>query len=332
MKLFICIAILLIPFKSLFASHIFHLDKRKGVCEWKLYNVKKDKDRTYFKTEKCPNQIVWLKDKSFYYSIGSKVYWANQWVKTPTPVTSIKTARKGHDPSSEVIWGVKGKYNSLYTMVIDPKIKHTRVNRMDSYEYRDQALDADSFTGDPTEQKAAGVIKRWSKTKKKWQTKGIKVVGRYNNRHFDEDLYNNSVLSSRQIVHYNECARENCEELPKTGFWGLSRFESKLNMIDNGIESMGYLELTENRGILFKKNLDETLHPVKPFILCEDNCDKMTEVELPKSFSDNFAMVKKGEHFLVTNENRGSVAGLYNFDSPKPIKKFKGPMIFWHPF
>ena len=103
MKLFLCLLIVCIPFKSLLANHIFHLEKKNGQCEWKLYNVKKDKDKTYFSTEKCPNQIVWLKDKSFYYSIGSDVFWANRWVKDPVAITNIKTARQGHFAGSEVI-------------------------------------------------------------------------------------------------------------------------------------------------------------------------------------------------------------------------------------
>lgn len=332
MKLIVYAFILMVPTKALWASHIFHLDKKADVCQWKIYDVKKDKDKIYFKTEICPDQIVWLKDKSFYYSIKSDVFWANRWVKTPVPIVNLDSARKGHHPGSEVIWGVKGKYNSLYTMVIDPKIKHVRINGDDSYEYKGKSIDPTTFNGDPTEQKAAGVIKKWLKAKKTWKDTKVKLVGRFNNKNFDEDLYNNSVLSSRQIVHYNECAENNCEKLPSESFWNLNRYQSQLKLVDSGIESMGYLALTEDKGILFKKALDDTLHPVKPFILCEDNCDNMTEIEMPKSFSDSFAMVKKGKHFLVTNENRGSVASLYNFHSPKPIKKFRGPMVFWHPF
>lgn len=332
MKTLLVVAILLLPFKSLWASHIFHLEPNKKNCRWKLYNVKTSKDRTYFTTEKCPNQIVWLKDKSFYFSIGSEVYWANHRMKKPKAITNIKTASKGHTAGSEVIWGVKGKYNSLYTMVIDPKIKHTRVNGEDSYEYKDRPIDPNSFTGVATEKKAAGVIRRWHKGRKKWVTEKIKLVGRFNNTHYDEALYNNSVLSSRQIVHYNECSGSNCETLPSESFWDLKQFQKQLHMVDSGIESMGYLALDKDKGVLFKKALDDTLHPVKPFILCEDNCEKMTEMELPQSFSDSYAMVKKGNHFLVTNENRGSIASLYNFHSAKPIHKFKGPMVFWHPF
>jgi hypothetical protein len=332
MKLLLCTIIVLFPFHSVFASQIFHLEQKNGVCKWMIYNIKKEKDKKYFETDLCPDQIVWLKDKSFYYSIKSNIFWANQWIKTPTPITNIQTARQGHHPSSEVIWGVKGKYNSLYTMVIDPKIKHKRANRVDTYTYQGKKIDPDSFSGDWAEEKAAGIIKVWLKGKKEWKQQRIKLVGRYNNSHYDEDLYNNSVLSSRQIVQYNECGDANCEKLPTKSFWSLERFEKKLKFVDNGMESIGYLPLKDGKGLLFKKNFDETLRPVKPFVLCEDNCSEMTELELPKSFSDNFAMAKKGQHFLITNENRGSVASLYNFHSPKPVKSFRGPMVFWHPF
>ncbi len=332
MKFLICVFILIIPFKSLWASHIFHLEKKDGVCKWKIYDVKKERDKSYFQTPKCPNQIVWLKDKSFYYSIGYDVYWANRFSKTPQRITNIKSARNGYDPSSEVIWGVKGKYNALHAMVIDPRIKHMRVDKVDTYEFRNKSINPLTFKGVANEKKAAGVIRRWLKGDKKWTTESVKLVGRYNNSHFDEDLYNVSVLSSRQIVNYNECAENNCEKLPSKGFWDLSRFEKKLNFNDNGIETIGYMPLENDKGILFKKALDEELHPVKPFLLCEDNCEKMTEVELPESFSDNYAMVKKGKHYLITNDSRGSVASLYNFQSAKPVKEFKGPMVFWHPF
>ncbi len=332
MKLLLCLFIVFLPFKSVWASHIFHLEKKSNRCEWKLYDVKKGIDKSYFKTTKCPNQIVWLKDKSFYYSINDNIYWANRWSKKPKAITSIKSARKGFNPRSEIIWGVKGRYNSIHVMVIDPGIRHVRVNKQDSYEFRNRPVDPDSFKGVATEQKAAGVIRRWLKGTKKWKTEKVKLVGRFNNSHFDEDLYNMSVLSSRQIVSYNECSGNNCEKLPTSGFWDLSRFEKKLQMVDNGIESMGYLALDADKGLLFKKSLDDELHPVKPFLLCEDNCERTTELELPKSFSDNYAMVKKGQHFLISNENRGSIASLYNFNSAKPIKEFKGPMVFWHPF
>ena len=332
MKLLVFILIFIFPLQSLWAYEIFHLEQKKRMCEWKIYDVKKDKDRQYFKTSKCPNQIVWLKDKSFYYSMGNSVYWADRASKKAFWVTNINDARKGHEPGSEVIWGVKGKYNSLHVMVIDPHIKHTRVNRVDSYEYRSKPIDAESYVGEGDEEKAAGIIKVWLKGERKWKTETIKLVGRYNNAHFDEALYNNSVLSSRQIVNYNECSGTNCEKLPSDGFWDVRRFEKELKVVDNGIESMGYLELNNDKGILFKKAFDETLHPVKPFLLCEDNCEKMTQMELPKSFSNSYAMVKKGKHFLITNDNRGSIASLYKFDSPKPVKQFKGPMVFWHPF
>ncbi len=331
MKLTLCLFIIMVPLKGLWASHIFHLDKQQGVCKWKLYDVKKQKDKTYYRTQACPNQIVWLKDKSFYYSIGSKIYWSSQWSKKPQYVVNLKTARKGYDPTSEVIWGVKGKYNSIHAMVIDPNLKHMRINKEESYEFRKKPVDGSTFSGVATEPRAAGVIRTWQKSGA-WKTQLVKVVGRYNERHYDEDLYNMSVLSSRQIVHYNECAGDNCEKLPSESFWSLNKYQKKLKVIDNGIESMGYLSLDEDKGLLFKKSLQDHLQTIKPFILCEDNCDKMTELELPKSFSDSYAMVKKGNHFLISNENRGSIAGLYSFDSPKPIKEFRGPMVFWHPF
>lgn len=334
MKNILILLLLSSPVQPAIASHIFHLEKEKETCQWKLYDVTKKRDKKYFQTKTCPTQIVWLKDKSFYYSLGSEIFWANRWVRKPTPIVNLRSAKASHSRKSEVIWGVKGKYNSLYAMVTDPNVKRIPVNGkgMDRFSYQGHTLHESLFEGDPNEKKAAGVIKVWLKTKKTWKTESIKLVGRYSGHGFDKDLFNNSVLSSRQIVHYNECADYNCEEVPKTSFWDPNRFEKKLNIIDNGFESMGYLSLNKDKGVLFKKVLNDTLHSVKPFVLCNDNCEKMTEIELPKSFSDSYAMVKKGEHFLVTNENKGSIAGLYDFNSPKPIKKFRGPMVFWHPF
>lgn len=332
MKIIICLLIVLTPFESVFASYIFHLDKKKSQCIWKLYDVNANQDRTYYKTQKCPNQIVWLKDKSFYYSIGTMIYWSKVSLQSPVSVVDYMKSKRGFSPDSEVIWGVKGKYNSVHAMVIDPKIKHMRVNRLDSYEYRGRAVASTSYTRETAEQKAAGVIRRWSKAKRKWITDKVKLVDRFNEDNLDEDLYNMSVLSSRQIIHYNECSEENCESLPSESSRAISQWEDKLKLIDDGIQSIGYLKLEGNKGILFKKIQEETLHPVRPFLLCEDNCEKMTELELPKSFSDSYSMVKKGQHFLVTNEDRGSIGNLYGFSSAKPIKTFKGPMVFWHPF
>ena len=332
MKFFICALLIIIPTKFVWASHIFHLEKKDGVCYWKLYNVEKEKDKNYYITEECPNQIVWLKDKSFYFSIKSTVYWANRWIKVPKKITNFKSARSGFAPNSEVIWGVKDKYNSIYAMVIDPNIKYMRVNKQDSYEYQGKALDPDTYQGSGDEQRAAGILRRWSPSKKAWKTKDIKVVGRFNNTGFDSNLYNNSVLSTRQIIHYNECGGNNCEQLPEHSFWDISKWEEKLKFVDDGISTMGYLELGGGKGLLFKKSQGETLHTVRPFILCENDCEQMSEVELPRSFSDNFSLVKKGNHYLVTNEDRGSIGNLYTFNSTKPVKTFRGPMVFWHPF
>jgi len=332
MKLFLLTLIFILPSESLLASHIFHMEQKKGACLWMLYNVETAKDKKYFQTPSCPNQIVWLKDKSFYYSINSQIYWSHKWTKNPIKVVNYMSARKGHSASSEVIWGVKGKYNSIHTLVIDPDIKHIKANGKDIFEYKHKAVDLNTFKGDESEHKAAGIIKRWQKGTKKWKKEDIKLVGRYNNTNYDEDLYNNSVLSSRQIISYNECADNDCEKLPRKSFWDFSSWEDQVKMIDDGLESMAYLPLDDEKGILFKKSLAGTLHPVQPFILCENNCKKMTEVELPKSFSDKYAMVKKGHHYLVTNEDRGSIGNLYTFNSAKPIKKFRGPMVFWHPF
>jgi hypothetical protein len=323
---------LLWPAKDLFASSIFHLEKKQGQCRWLLYNVEKDKDKNYYRTDKCPNQIVWLKDKSFYFSVGSDIFWANRWVKKPIKIVNFKTAKTGVTNNDEVIWGVKGKYNSIYALVIDPKLKHMAVNGQDSFEYKDRSVASTSFNGIPTEKKAAGIVRRWSKSKKKWFTEKVKLVGRFNETGFDEDLYNNSVLSSTQIIHYNECAGSNCETLPHNSGWKLDEWKKKLKFIDDGVQSVGYIKLDKESGILFKKSLGETLHPIKPFLLCKNDCNKMSEVELPKSFSDNYAIVKKGKHILVTNEDRGSVGNLYTFNSPKPVKSFRGPMVFWHPF
>lgn len=332
MKLFISLLLVMIPINFAWSSHIFHMEVEDGACNWKLYNVEKDKDRIYYRTEVCPDQIVWLKDKSFFFSVKNEVFWANQWVKVPKLITNINTARKDYPRSSEVIWGVKGKHNSIHAMVIDPKIKYMRVNKRDTYEYQGEALDPDSYTGSNDEARAAGIIRRWSPSKKDWITESIKVVGRYNNTGFDQNLYNNSVLSTRQIIHYNECGGANCEELPKHSFWDLSQWEKKLNFVDDGIQSMGYLPLDNGKGLLFKKAQGESLHTVKPFILCENDCETMNELELPRSFSDNYSVVKKGRHYLVTNEDRGSIGNLYGFHSTKPIKTFRGPMVFWHPF
>lgn len=331
MKLLICLFIVLLPMKHIFASHIFHLEQKEGKCQWSLYDVKKEKDKKYYQTDVCPNQIVWLKDKSFYYSVKSTIYWANQWTKKPVKIVDYKSARKGHTAGSEVIWGVKGKYNSIYTMVIDHKIKHMAVNGQHSYEYNGKAINADSFEGDATEQKAAGIIKRWYKNSKKWKTISYKLTGRHSTGH-DEDLFNMSVLSSKQIIHYNECKDSNCEKLPSESSRKIASWEKQLKLIDDGIESLGYMKLAEGKGILFKKSFDETQHPSRPFMLCTEGCDEMQEVELPKSFSNNFALVKKGNHFLVLNENKGSIGSLYSFNSTTPIKTFKGPMVFWHPF
>lgn len=322
----------LFPMKHLWASSIFHLEKKKGQCHWLLYNVDKAQDKSYYKTENCPNQIVWLKDKSFYFSIGSDIFWANRWVKKPIKIVNYKTARLGVTSNREIIWGVKGRHNSIYALVIDPNLKQMAVNGKFSYEYKARGVASTSFSGSPAEDKAAGVIRRWLKSKKKWVTEKVKLVGRFNDIQYDQDLYNNSVLSSHQIIHYNECGDANCEALPASSGWNMEEWKRKLNVTDNGIDSLGYLELTQTSGILFKKALGETLHPVKPFILCKENCEEMSEMELPKSFADNYSMVKKGNLILVTNEDRGSVGNLYSFNSPKPVKSFRGPMVFWHPF
>lgn len=332
MKQLVFLVAILFPLKSIYASHIFHLEDKKGQCQWKLYNVKTTKDKVYYKTPQCPKQIVWLKDKSFYYSIKSQIYWANQWTKKPIKIVNFKSARKGHSQGSEVIWGVKGKYNSIYALVIDPQLKQMKVNGKESYEYKSRKISGDTFRGVATEQKATGIVKRWLKGKRQWKSVKYKIVGRHNHNGFDEDLYNNSVLSSKQIIGYNECSENNCENFPSDSSWDVKGWRKKLKLVDNGIESMGYLALDENKGLLFKKSLDDTLHPVKPFLLCEDDCSQTSEIELPKSFSDNFAMVKKGKHLLLFNENRGSIGNLYSFNSPKPIKTFRGPMVFWHPF
>jgi hypothetical protein len=330
-KILLFLSVFLICNPSI-AANIFHLKSGKNECLWKVYDVNTGKDKNYFTTPQCPNQIVWLKDKSFYYSIKSKIFWANQWSIKPVEVVDFMTAKKEFHKDSEVIWGVKGRFNSIYTLVIDPRLKHKVVNGKDTYQFKKHKIDPKTFRGIATEQKASGIIRAWNKGKKTWQTVGYKLVSRFNPSGFDEDLYNNSVLSSKQIINYNECGENNCEDLPTENRNDLNQMEKQLKLVDNGMESIGYLSLNSESGILFKKYLGEAQHPVKPYFLCENNCSKTQELELPKSFSDNFAMVKKGKHFLLFNENKASVGNLYSFNSPIPLKSFTGPMVFWHPF